>query len=690
VQSLEDQDMLPLLKSSHGLALKSLSITSFGVLAYCGSPRTAMEQTEQASAIPTASAAASTSSMVMPTAMHASLAGTVSASALPVDQAGADPLTVEPRVPNAAGAPCVVELFRNANFTRNDSSIQPIVYVPPPACVGPWSKVKLVLDLSGPRPPRPRVANIELLFDSTMAEGQIEGAIRAGAVFIGAPQENAQLPVWRLERDLTEYAALLTKPQVAFLLMQSDNEYHDFEDPLSVFARSGKLVFYPATAQTPAQRRADAIYGFNDFSPGNNDWPGYVYPRNIERAYLDVTARALGGPNRFWYACVPQAAADTYPQLLSVFAIGDARGNYIGREGCTGGSYREIEIRIDGQLAGLAPIYPWLPSTIHSNFGDTIDDPAPSVQALNMMPYRVDLTPFAGLLSNGSPHRVEAFLASGEPVDSWNGYFRGQLLLYLDHGRAQVTGAVTRNTLAAQPSTPIVQNGLALSGETLQGNIVTTLQRQYTIEGYVDTSHGRIRSSVWQNSRFANTQSFVIIGPPPHGSTEYHHDFLNKIRLSSTVDSISRRMLGSTVLSDDREYRTYPLIMDFHHGGEFIVMDEFGGPASEFFSVTVHQARGIRASHFRTGMARYDTRLADVFDGSHAWLRDVGDSNWYGRRRYLFTDTFGSCYSAALTTANAELMTRTRGTECPNGNAIRWYAHPDGSPDGLGWAHQPW
>ena len=32
--------------------------------------------------------------------------------------------------------------------------------------------------------------------------------------------------------------------------------------------------------------------------------------------------------------------------------------------------------------------------------------PIPGVQTLNLLPYRVDLTPFAGVLSNGQPHTV--------------------------------------------------------------------------------------------------------------------------------------------------------------------------------------------------------------------------------------------------------------------------------------------
>jgi hypothetical protein len=68
----------------------------------------------------------------------------------------------------------------------------------------------------------------------------------------------------------------------------------------------------------------------------------------------------------------------------------------------------------------------------------------------------------------------------------------------------------------------------------------------------------------------------------------------------------------------------------------------------------------------------------------------VGHTNWWSRRNYLFTDNRTGCYSAGLTTANQTQTGRTRGEACPNGrNALRWYSHPDGSPDSMGWAPTP-
>ena len=118
-------------------------------------------------------------------------------------------------------------------------------------------------------------------------------------------------------------------------------------------------------------------------------------------------------------------------------------------QSCCNTGFRETEITIDGAPAGVAPVYPWI-------FTGGIDPflwfPIPGVQTLNFTPYRVNLTPFVGLLSNGQSHTVSL------SVFNANDYFSAtaSLLLYLDSGSTQVTGAVTQNTLAA-PSPVITE-----------------------------------------------------------------------------------------------------------------------------------------------------------------------------------------------------------------------------------------
>ena len=70
------------------------------------------------------------------------------------------------------------------------------------------------------------------------------------------------------------------------------------------------------------------------------------------------------------------------------------------------------------------------------------------MQTLDFKPYRVDLTPFAGVLDDGNPHTV------GVGVYNANSYFlaTANLLVYTDHGKQKLTGGILTNTLSAAPT----------------------------------------------------------------------------------------------------------------------------------------------------------------------------------------------------------------------------------------------
>jgi hypothetical protein len=605
--------------------------------------------------------------------------------------AGADPFHVEPRVPRAAGTPCVVEIARNRQFQTEGSDVVPFFYVPPAGCPRPWSKVTLAVELSGPRETHFITSHFEIALD-VAAEGGGEWSGSAGLpIFFASPQEHAQLPVWRVEREITDYASLLTRVQTGVMLQVRDNDrWTDGLDPTPIYVRSAKLLFYPPTSATPAPRVPDEVrlIGLASGAPR----PGEAFPRNIERAYVDVLARGVYG-NRFWFACVPTDRAEAYPALRSPLGIGNARGELITSLGCSGGSYREVEVYVDGQRAGLAPMFPWLPSNFHVSSA-TVDDPAPAVQALQMVPYRVDISPFAALLSDGLSHRVELRLVGDTRDEPFFQRLSGVLMLFLDRGATQVTGALTRNTLATQAPTPSVTDDLTWDAatETLQGTIATRLERTYVIEGFVDTSRGRVNHRVWQRSLFDHANGMRIVGPDPTGLDDYDQDFSQKVRLSNTVDRVSQSTRGGKVVLDDREYRSYPLVLDYRAKGSFRTNDGLGYPVPNLIELGVHQARGIRASYLRPGMARYRTALSDVFDAAYLDLdaQDSAEGEVSSARTYRFTDSLGGCYSAALTTENRALTSRTRGTGCPDGrNALRWFSYPDGAPQSMGWAPRP-
>jgi Peptide N-acetyl-beta-D-glucosaminyl asparaginase amidase A len=383
-------------------------------------------------------------------------------------------VTADPTVPRPATTPCVVTLFTDYTFDNN-YNLNPFSYTPPEDCPGPWAKVVLEVDISVTAGNQfDRTANIWLggtnIFFGTTSE---PGATLA--------------PSWHVESDLTDYSPLFTVAQTGSIYLGNtvNSTY------TSIQSATATLEFYPLEKWQPAPVTANVVLPLSSGPLGgtvtlntsaNTLAETFTLPKNIERAYLDVYSQSQIG-DEFWYTCVPN---DVATELQS----------------CGNTGFRETEITIDGQPAGVAPVSPWI-------FTGGIDPflwfPIPGVQTLNFVPYRVDLTPFAGLLSNGQEHTVSV------SVFNANYYFSdtATLLLYLDPNAKEVSGEVTRNTLTATP-TPVVRENLKVNGANITGTVNVTSKRNFVISGYVNTSHGRVTTTLQQNLQFANDQTFDI------------------------------------------------------------------------------------------------------------------------------------------------------------------------------------
>src|SRR5579863_5441115 len=320
--------------------------------------------------------------------------------------------TADPAVPRPHTKPCVVTLLSNQAFA--DFSNKPFTYTPPASCPGPWSKVVFEGDFS---------IQAGVQFDRTAEVflGDVD-------IYFGTTAEplQSQTDTWHVERDLTDYSALFSSPQTGFASLGNVIE----PGLNSVIFGTFTLEFYPADHRSPAPRAFDAVLPIPNNSNGTFAIDSgnpvlsqtFTLPTNIEGAYLDVFAQSQNQEEQ-WFLCVPSSLSPT---------LGD----------CHDTSFREVEVTIDGTPAGVAPVYPWI-------YTGGIDPylwiPIPGVQTLNFKPYRVDLTPFAGMLSNGLQHTVAL------SVFNANSYFvaTATLLLHTDPGAGKAVGSVVRNDLAA-------------------------------------------------------------------------------------------------------------------------------------------------------------------------------------------------------------------------------------------------
>lgn len=525
-------------------------------------------------------------------------------------------VTADPPVPRPSTTPCVVQLFSHVTFA--DFSPKPFTYTPPAACPGPWAKVVLEGDFS---------VTAGRQFDRT---AQI--AIGHVNIYYGTtPEPSAAVsPTWHFERDLTDYRPVFqtAQPGEANLGNLVNSTYTGIIDG------SARLLLYPASPAAPAPWSADVVLPLSTAPGGaalldtgaNVLAPTFSLPRNIEAAWLDVVAQSQSS-DEFWYACVPD---DVAGELFS----------------CPGTSFRETEVTIDGQPAGVAPIYPWL-------YTGAIDPllwrPIPSVQTLNFVPYRVDLTPFAGALSDGQPHQV------GVRVFNANHYFlvAASLLLDLDHGSTQVTGAVTENTLAAVPPLSVDEDLTTDENGFISGTVTTESERSVTIAGYVETSHGRVETTVRQSLRFTNEQEFLIT------DTQYTQNITQGTRITSGTKTKGRHGVVHT-----EQHVSWPLDLGitqvFNADGSF---DQTTSVDQSFESQRTQGAGGNpHMSRVSNRVITGDTLLFSPA-GSVTGFRDRSSSQTYSSR-----DSNGGCYSKEITSANGLLTSSTDGDGCGHGH----------------------
>jgi hypothetical protein len=509
----------------------------------------------------------------------------------------------------------VVTLFNNFAFA--DFSPKPFSFTP--ACPGPWAKVVLNADFS---------IQAGRQFDRT-AEIWIGGV----NVYFGTTSEPSGTVArsWHIERDLTDYSALFNTTQ---------NGRVDLGNLVnstftSTLFGTATLQFYPLAAHQDAPRTADFVLPLASDPTGGTAFLSnttstlaktFSLPANVERAFIDVVAESQAG-DEFWYTCVPNDVAN---ELQS----------------CGGGAFRESQVTIDGTPAGVAPVYPWIYT---GGIDPLLWRPIPGVQTLNFEPYRVDLTPFAGVLSNGQPHQVAVSVFGAN-----NGFSTtATLLVFQDHGSNQVTGEVTRNTIGI-PNPSTVENLTTAADGTITGSVTVTSSRIFRVTGFVRTSHGRIETDVRQNIQFSSVQDFNITNTA----------FVQNIKQRTTITSETQTD-GHGGGNASQSFN-WPLDLTFTFN---VNADGSGGSQTttirqQFQSAAVHHGDNGPDSFsvVSNTVTPSDTLLFD------ANFNITGSTGQQSAQDFFSNDSVSGCFSRQITASAGLLTSITDGALCKKGN----------------------
>jgi len=519
----------------------------------------------------------------------------------------------DPRVPRPHTTPCKVTLYKGFKFA--DFNPKSFPYTPPAACPGPWAKVILEANFSVTAGRQfDRTANIWIgptnIYFGTTAE----------------PSHNVARH-WHVERDLTDYSSIFTITQDGTVDLGNlvDSTY------TSILHGSADILFYPLAQNQLPPRTADQVIAFSGGPTGGtvalNTTTDLLeqtvtLPTNITDLYFDVFAQSQSN-DEFWYTCVPN---DVAGELFS----------------CPGTAFRESEVTIDGIPAGVAPVYPWIYT---GGIDPDLWRPIPGVQTLNFQPYRVNLTPFAAMLDDGQPHTIALSVFNADSYFSAT----ASLLLYLDSGSTQITGALTANTLAV-PVPSITENIHIAKNGNLQGSVAIKSSHNFQISGYVNTSLGPVSTTVAQDISFSNQQHFKI------QAVIYEQD----INQNTTIHSVVTTHNAGGKFVDTVNYN-WPLQLDivvaYNSDGSGVQTTT----SDQYFEKDQEARHKGQATSFSLVQNRVTSTDALDFNSSG---QITGNQNQSSAQNYFASDSTGYCYSRDITAADNVLTSVTNGIGC--------------------------
>ncbi|MGI5441726.1 peptide-N4-asparagine amidase [Streptomyces shenzhenensis] len=486
-----------------------------------------------------------------------------------------DPVTAAPPVARPEGRSCRVTL---AEAQFRDFTPYRGTYAPPRGCGDRWSKVVLRLDgkVQGRQYDRLgylHVGGVEILRTST-------------------PEPSPDGIEWSVEKDVTRYSDTFRGRQDVEMLIGNvvDDMYTGVLDvKVTLTFHAGRQAAVP-----------DRVLTLADTGTGTT----LTTPRNSERIVAEVYATGSGGGcEEFWYLTV----ADPAPYSCKADR----------------GPYREVQIKVDGRLAGIAAPFPnvWTGGWSNPFLWYVIPGP----RAFDVKPIEYDLTPFAGLLNDGRPHRVEVSVVGlPEGQSGWSAPVN--VLVWQDPHRTRVTGGLTAHRVA-----DLVNSSTYTPGS--EHRVDTRAGHRLTVAGHVDTSHGRVTTTVSRTL----------------GSTSAHRwtDGETTDALDATwTDDESVTVDGGAAVLTTRTDRTYTM-----NGATTIGADD---------RLRTVLTLGDRASAARTldGRRTAWSRLDDTYTGDATYTLNVPRDQRHAvgttSERYRLYGSHG-CYDRALTTVQGVL-----------------------------------
>ncbi|KAI1381597.1 hypothetical protein F4677DRAFT_403555 [Hypoxylon crocopeplum] len=313
---------------------------------------------------------------------------------------------------------------------------------------------------------------------------------------------------WSFQKDMTIWHRLLMQDQKIIFdlgnLIDGDRYTGFFNVTMEAlyYDDEYKAGFHPA----------DGIYAISTLSspsnttslfslPGDSGSVNIILPRNVRNAVVSVMASG-NGAEEFWFTNVPTEYVNTFP----------------GNEGWLYpySPFREVQLLIDGQLAGVSWPFPIL-------FTGGVDPgawrPIIGIDAFELPSSEIDITPWLGLLTDGQEHtfqlRVVSFdtFAEGIGPVGENWWVSGSIFVWLDDAVEQMVSQNFSSEVTAPffDFRPVVGTAIAGNGSATNTSFYFSLtaSRNITISSTIISGNSTRQAAWTQSLTFSNIQNMT-------------------------------------------------------------------------------------------------------------------------------------------------------------------------------------
>ena len=237
---------------------------------------------------------------------------------------------------------------------------------------------------------------------------------------------------YNFQKDMTIFDTLLRSEQK--VIMELDNIYDstftgDFNVTITALYYDDGQIMTPADLILPISTQSSSQNASSVISlPDENATVYFTLPRNVKRAVASILASG-NGAEEFWYTNVPTEYDDTFNNT-AIYGYGP---------------FREVQLLIDGVLAGVS--WPF-PIVFTGGISPGLWVPIVGIDTYDVPSFEIDISPWLGLLCDGKPHSFglsvvgfESETALGAVGSNW--WVTGAIFVWTDDTTNQTTGSVS-------------------------------------------------------------------------------------------------------------------------------------------------------------------------------------------------------------------------------------------------------